>query len=364
MSTEKPSTDRMSETPRKFPLTPLWDSATCFYCTDKSAPERKLYSIQFNHDEEDNWIHLDCLKRAIAEIEAASLPEKPAAQPDTSAAPAILDVSVEGGKYRVIMAAGGRFHALRHGQEWRDLTGDKLIFALAHELAERRASTPAPQSSNSATGEDFVKSCEAQGAKLVPAPPAEGPTSKELAPTHYHRHPDDTFSVCNCRTIVEHIQQRDREWGVALCEIDVAARAESSGENPHGPISVESAAPGERAAPSSPTAPAPCGEVVTHLIAGASWYPCALPKGHEGGHRAAGSCVAHGDYLGEVGAPPQCPKWPACVKEIMAKQYPTVPAAPAPTEKICEDCAWHGCAKQGKGEGERWLNQSTSHARF
>ena len=62
--------------------------------------------------------------------------------------------------------------------------------------------------------------------------------------------------------------------------------------------------------------PSLCGEVVQYLIAGASWFPCALPKGHEGGHRAASSCLAHGPYLGEVNAAPQCPQWPECVNEL------------------------------------------------
>ena len=60
--------------------------------------------------------------------------------------------------------------------------------------------------------------------------------------------------------------------------------------------------------------PEKCGEFVASLIAGASWFPCARPKHHDGGHRAAGTCVLHGAYLGMEGQPPQCPKWPECVK--------------------------------------------------
>jgi hypothetical protein len=57
-----------------------------------------------------------------------------------------------------------------------------------------------------------------------------------------------------------------------------------------------------------------CGEFVTHMIAGASWFPCGDKKGHEGGHRGAGNCFKHGVYLGEVGAVPQCPQWPNCAQ--------------------------------------------------
>lgn len=50
-----------------------------------------------------------------------------------------LNVAVEGGKYTVRMEADGRMHALRHGEPWRDLTGDNLVGALAHEVEDLRA---------------------------------------------------------------------------------------------------------------------------------------------------------------------------------------------------------------------------------
>ena len=50
------------------------------------------------------------------------------------------------------------------------------------------------------------------------------------------------------------------------------------------------------------------------------YFSCVLPKGHEGEHRAGGTCAAHGDYVMEhFGELPQCPKWPECAK-ILAKQ--------------------------------------------
>lgn len=36
------------------------------------------------------------------------------------------------------MPDDGGLHALRYGEEWRDLTGDKLVFNLAYELNEER----------------------------------------------------------------------------------------------------------------------------------------------------------------------------------------------------------------------------------
>jgi hypothetical protein len=56
-----------------------------------------------------------------------------------------LKVEIENGKYTVILEADGRLHALRNGEEWRDLIGDKLVLCLAQtvdglrELAEQYA---------------------------------------------------------------------------------------------------------------------------------------------------------------------------------------------------------------------------------
>ncbi len=40
----------------------------------------------------------------------------------------------EDGKYEIRRTAEGRMIALRHGEEWRDLTGDNLIFALTESV--------------------------------------------------------------------------------------------------------------------------------------------------------------------------------------------------------------------------------------
>lgn len=49
-----------------------------------------------------------------------------------------LNVSVEDGKYTVIMEANGHLHALRYGQPWQELSGNKLVYCLAAELEEAR----------------------------------------------------------------------------------------------------------------------------------------------------------------------------------------------------------------------------------
>jgi hypothetical protein len=46
----------------------------------------------------------------------------------------LLNVTVYDGKYTVIQEARGGMRALRYGEEWRDLTGDGLVLALAQEV--------------------------------------------------------------------------------------------------------------------------------------------------------------------------------------------------------------------------------------
>lgn len=49
-----------------------------------------------------------------------------------------LEVSVDNGKYTIIMKENGSMEALRHGETWRDLTGDGMVLALAQEIEELR----------------------------------------------------------------------------------------------------------------------------------------------------------------------------------------------------------------------------------
>ncbi len=50
----------------------------------------------------------------------------------------IPGVSVEDGKYTIQMDADGNLRCLRYGQEWRDLTGDKMALAFAQEVQNLR----------------------------------------------------------------------------------------------------------------------------------------------------------------------------------------------------------------------------------
>lgn len=46
-----------------------------------------------------------------------------------------LDITLLDGKYRIVANSDMTgFRALRYGEEWRDLTGDKLVLALVHEV--------------------------------------------------------------------------------------------------------------------------------------------------------------------------------------------------------------------------------------
>ena len=50
------------------------------------------------------------------------------------------DVMVGEGKYRVVAETGMQsFRALRHGKEWRDLTGDGMVLALVQEIDQMRS---------------------------------------------------------------------------------------------------------------------------------------------------------------------------------------------------------------------------------
>jgi hypothetical protein len=49
-----------------------------------------------------------------------------------------IKVNVADGKYAVVIPDTGGLHALRHGEPWRDLAGDNLVFYLAVELHEAR----------------------------------------------------------------------------------------------------------------------------------------------------------------------------------------------------------------------------------
>lgn len=47
-------------------------------------------------------------------------------------------IELEGGKYVLVDSGRGQLKALRYGEEWRDLTGDKMIGCLAFELHRAR----------------------------------------------------------------------------------------------------------------------------------------------------------------------------------------------------------------------------------
>lgn len=50
----------------------------------------------------------------------------------------MIRIDLEGGKYSVLHYCGTNLHALRHGEPWRDLAGDGLVLAMAHEIEALR----------------------------------------------------------------------------------------------------------------------------------------------------------------------------------------------------------------------------------
>lgn len=53
--------------------------------------------------------------------------------------PDMLRVTLDNGKYTIVQDASGRTMVLRHGDEWRDVTGDNVILAAGYEIDRLRA---------------------------------------------------------------------------------------------------------------------------------------------------------------------------------------------------------------------------------
>jgi hypothetical protein len=51
----------------------------------------------------------------------------------------VVKIELDDGKYTYLLHADGRQHALRHGELWRDLVGDKFVCSLAGHAEELRA---------------------------------------------------------------------------------------------------------------------------------------------------------------------------------------------------------------------------------
>ncbi|WAK45150.1 hypothetical protein vBKpPHS106_42 [Klebsiella phage VB_KpP_HS106] len=47
-----------------------------------------------------------------------------------------MKTEIKVGEYTVIHENGTNFHALRHGEQWRDLTGDNLVLALVSRIEQ------------------------------------------------------------------------------------------------------------------------------------------------------------------------------------------------------------------------------------
>nr|DAQ70648.1 MAG TPA: hypothetical protein [Caudoviricetes sp.] len=47
-----------------------------------------------------------------------------------------MKTEIKVGEYTVIHENGTNFHALRHGEQWRDLTGDNLVLVLVSRIEQ------------------------------------------------------------------------------------------------------------------------------------------------------------------------------------------------------------------------------------
>ena len=69
----------------------------------------------------------------------------------------------------------------------------------------------------------------------------------------------------------------------------------------------------------------PCGAFVCSFIAReGSWFPCALPKGHEDSkHYSGGNCFTHGKYVAKLPwVPPSCPQCGNDIKIAVSEAIP------------------------------------------
>jgi hypothetical protein len=87
----------------------------------------------------------------------------------------MIEVTLEDGKYQIRLSDVSRqepyvFEALRHGEPWRDLIGDKLSLALVHEIVRLREAN--------AVLEKRCRSLE-EGARRVLEDLDDGPTPRE-----------------------------------------------------------------------------------------------------------------------------------------------------------------------------------------
>lgn len=66
-----------------------------------------------------------------------------------------MKTEIKVGEYTVIHENGTNFHVLRHGEQWRDLTGDNLVLALVSriEQLEKLWLEPTEQMVNAGLGE-------------------------------------------------------------------------------------------------------------------------------------------------------------------------------------------------------------------
>ncbi|MFV1943462.1 hypothetical protein VPH49_21860 [Pseudomonas luteola] len=73
----------------------------------------------------------------LSRLDAMGSPSKrPHDQPEEKI---MTKIELENGKYTVVHDNGDNFHALRHGEPWRNLTGDSLVLAMTDRIADLEA---------------------------------------------------------------------------------------------------------------------------------------------------------------------------------------------------------------------------------
>ena len=90
-----------------------------------------------------------------------------------------MSVDVCDGKYTVVMDADGKLFALRCGEPWRELVGDKMVYCLAAELEEARTEVARLSKALETAAVRF--GLIASGASEITASPAVGEKEARVA---------------------------------------------------------------------------------------------------------------------------------------------------------------------------------------
>ena len=115
-----------------------------------------------------------------------------------------VEITLYGGKYTYIREEGKGQRALRYGEEWRDLTGDGFVMAMAQEIEELRGQVATLRGDNAS----LLAVADAGATGTVDRYRGQSPNTGESrfrgctlheSPDRTARRPEDTVAPVDCR---------------------------------------------------------------------------------------------------------------------------------------------------------------------